>query len=186
MEYFTADLHFLHRAIIGYCGRPFKNYNEMHDTLIINWNATVKPEDTVYVVGDFAMSRNADKVESIIQQLNGKKILILGNHDYLKPFTYIDIGFWSVHTSLSMKMRTTYLPSTYDVVLNHDPAVKCIIPDDSIFIHGHIHNLYKSIPEKRVVCVSVENWGYKPVTFQQIVDEINQPGIILLPNGEEL
>jgi calcineurin-like phosphoesterase family protein len=46
--FFTADTHFNHDNIIEYCNRPFKNAEEMNDTLIINWNSVVGEHDTVY------------------------------------------------------------------------------------------------------------------------------------------
>jgi len=52
--------------------------DEEHDKWIIdNWNAVVKPGDTVLHLGDFAFKYVAESIE----KLNGDIIMILGNHD---------------------------------------------------------------------------------------------------------
>jgi calcineurin-like phosphoesterase family protein len=55
----------------------------MNEILIKNWNEVVAPEDTIFVLGDFALAARA--VETITRRLNGRKILILGNHDFPHP-----------------------------------------------------------------------------------------------------
>lgn len=78
--FLIGDTHFMHRNIIKYCNRPFKDVEEMTETLIKNWNSVVGKNDIVYVVGDFALCGKA-KIIEIGNQLNGRKRLILGNHD---------------------------------------------------------------------------------------------------------
>jgi len=51
--------------------------NEHDKWVIDNWNAKVKPGETVLHLGDFSFKAVADN----IQKLNGNIILILGNHD---------------------------------------------------------------------------------------------------------
>ena len=82
MIWLTSDCHFNHLNIIKYEPetRPFNSIEEMNKELIKRWNDKVKTEDIVYVLGDFIMGK-ADQVENIVQQLNGKIILIRGNHD---------------------------------------------------------------------------------------------------------
>ena len=75
--FFTADLHFGHARISEYCDRPFDSVEEMDVALIKNWNSVVGPKDEVFILGDFAF-RDHSKYAS---QLNGRKYLILGNHD---------------------------------------------------------------------------------------------------------
>ena len=50
MIYYTADLHFHYALLLP--SRPFATVEEMDETLVKNWNDTVGPEDTVYLVGD--------------------------------------------------------------------------------------------------------------------------------------
>ena len=85
--FLIGDCHFGHRNIIKYCNRPFASVEEMTDTLIKNWNGVVGKNDIVYVVGDFALC-GKQKIIEIGQQLNGRKRLILGNHDQASLDTY--------------------------------------------------------------------------------------------------
>ena len=52
----------------------------MDRALADSWNALVKPEDTVYHLGDFALGHPASAIK-MLQHLKGRKVLIKGNHD---------------------------------------------------------------------------------------------------------
>ena len=56
MTYFTSDQHFGHYNIIRLCGRPFKAQEEMDEILLSKWNAKVKDNDTVFILGDLFFS----------------------------------------------------------------------------------------------------------------------------------
>ena len=82
-NYYIADTHFDHDAIISFDNRPFLfGAEEMNAALIKNWNGVVGKDDTVYILGDFCWS-TADRWIEILKQLNGNKELILGNHEAL-------------------------------------------------------------------------------------------------------
>ena len=81
MIYFTADLHLGHEAILYMAERPYKNLDEMNQTLIRNINAFVTDRDTLYILGDIAHKLEVPDAEEWIRQIHGKKILIRGNHD---------------------------------------------------------------------------------------------------------
>ena len=70
--------------------RPFTSNEEMDETMIERWNAKVKPEDTVYHLGDVVINR---KHLHLCNRLNGKKRLIRGNHDIFKDKDYYEAGF---------------------------------------------------------------------------------------------
>lgn len=86
--WFTSDCHFQHKNVLKHCkgrmtqaGCADENDVETHDKwLIETWNKTVGKKDHVYILGDFAFGSQAS-VRKILDRLNGKKYLILGNHD---------------------------------------------------------------------------------------------------------
>ena len=78
--YFSADHHFNHANIIKFCNRPFSSIEEMNEVLIQKWNAKVKPQDTVYYLGDFCFGSQEDYFK-IRSRLNGHIYLIHGDHD---------------------------------------------------------------------------------------------------------
>lgn len=78
MIYYTADLHFHYALLLP--SRPFATVEEMDEALVKNWNDTVGPEDTVYLVGDIGW--NGGRVPGeLLERLSGHKHLIRGNHD---------------------------------------------------------------------------------------------------------
>jgi calcineurin-like phosphoesterase family protein len=176
MDYFTGDEHHDHlnkkaTGIIDYCKRPFKNIMQNSKVIIERHNDTVKEEDTVIHVGDFCMRGNSHLTyyESLMKRYRPVKYrhLILGNHDYMDPFKYHEIGFTSVHTvywfeEMGFKFLVAHDPSFYQ------PAVY-----DKIMICGHIHNLFKVIPDRKIVNVGVDVWDFTPVSLEQIITILN-------------
>lgn len=168
MIHFTADPHFSHTNVLRYCRRPFKDVQEMDNELIKRWNSVVKPEDTVYILGDFSLkgSEDVDWYRRILKKLPGEKHLILGNHDTLKPFTYIDVGFASVHTHLHLNDMMTPEHEMWDeIILAHDPSVS-VMDRSKLYLVGHVHDLFKIC--KNAVNVGVDVWDYTPVSLKQI------------------
>lgn len=100
--FYTSDLHIGHRMVAGI--RGFYNEDEVdlpdptdldsararadpeaHDAEIARyWDETVHTKDTVYVLGDIAVSRYRDALDWF-QLRPGRKILISGNHDIVHP-----------------------------------------------------------------------------------------------------
>jgi calcineurin-like phosphoesterase family protein len=157
---FTADFHFGHGNMIDYCDRPFLSVQAMDYQLIELYNRVVKPKDTVYILGDFSMfgtQSRYDYVSSIVRKLEGDKHLILGNHDAFRPFVYVNMGFLSVHTFLHLELLDLYLV--------HDPAV-ANVKRDKIWLHGHMHKLWKK--QGNLINVGVDAWNYMPVTLDEI------------------
>lgn len=78
--FFTADTHFGHANIIKFCNRPFSDVEEMDRCLMENWNARVRPSDTIHIIGDMFYHAKYDP-EVMLKKLHGKKHLVQGNHD---------------------------------------------------------------------------------------------------------
>ena len=164
--FFTSDHHFGHDAVIEMCNRPWKTGNQMDKALVKLHNEIVKPEDEVYFIGDLSMKAPMHKghIEQCVSKMNGRKILILGNHDRLKPFDYIEMGFESVHTSLILDLDMVGIK----LILNHDPAAGVLLDYKKDFlIHGHLHNTH--VIDINCINVSVDVWNYKPVNVWEII-----------------
>jgi calcineurin-like phosphoesterase family protein len=170
--WFTSDWHYNHDMVIEYSQRPFNRVSAMNRTLVANYKKCVGEEDICYFLGDLCLIGPANwrYIESVVKGLPGHKILILGNHDKLDPFTYVEIGFESVHTSL-------VLPE-YNIGLIHDPAMALVDPNLTWLV-GHVHTLFKQIkdPNRKgsIINVCVEQWEYFPVelnALRQLDDNI--------------
>jgi len=103
-NFFTGDEHYGDKGIIRYCNRGYSSPKKMNEDIIFRNNSVVKPEDTVYHLGDFTFNNDLNLIRDILKQLNGSHVLILGNHDKIDPFSLIDAGFMSVHTALTLKI----------------------------------------------------------------------------------
>ncbi len=80
MNFYIGDTHFGHKSVLEFDSRPFADVEEMDKVMIQRWNSRVQKDDNVYIVGDFAY-RNKQPEEWYLEQLNGHKYLIIGNHD---------------------------------------------------------------------------------------------------------
>jgi len=159
--FFTSDQHFEHRAIIDHCQRPFVSTKHMKNIIKKCWNRVVKEEDKVYVVGDFSLQ--SPKLRQIFKQildnLNGRKILVVGNHEVDKIFFYAGdhgIGFEQV--------VYPYL-EVEEFVLCHDPTLSIVLPDRP-FIVGHVHQMWHTLRNCYNVGVDVND--FTPVSIETI------------------
>ena len=173
--FFTADLHFGHENIIGFCDRPFKDIADMTRTLINNWNSRVSNEDHVYIVGDlFYGGRGAAGVNEAVdtvKQLNGILHLIAGNHDipYLKKTDY--------HYLFADVDQLRYLSHEGKTIfLCHYPLAEWSgYFRGSWHIYGHIHNqkseAYKHMQTlENALNAGVDICNFSPVTFNELIE----------------
>jgi calcineurin-like phosphoesterase family protein len=79
--FFTSDLHFGHTNVLNFDNRPFATVDEMNAEIVRRWNEKVSKDDTVYVLGDMIWKKSAKDAANVIRSLNGKIVLIKGNHD---------------------------------------------------------------------------------------------------------
>lgn len=158
--FLIGDTHFMHKNIIKYCNRPFKDVEEMTESLIKNWNSVVDNNDIVYVVGDFALC-GKQKIIEIGNRLNGRKRLILGNHDGASIATYHEAGFEFVYN------HPIVLDDFY--IISHIPMVGISVnaPFANVFAHVHDDPTYKDC-SCRSFCVSAERINYTPILFEDI------------------
>ena len=180
MIYFTSDLHFGHSNIIEYENRPFKNADIMDRDLIKEYNSVVTNDDSVYILGDFSLKRSNYKeyLRNIVESMRGNKIIILGNHDGLKPFDYVDIGFKYVSTYLELPVTINNMIVGW-LGLTHDPTV-AIVDKSKVWLCGHVHSQWSKIENHdqygnhiRILNVGVDVRKFKPISINEIMKEFN-------------
>lgn len=182
-NFYISDTHFGHSGIIWYDNRPFLSVKEMDEHLISAWNGVVTDDDTVYIAGDFSWYEE-EKTLEILDKLNGRKVLIKGNHDRISP-------------TLSRKFIKVceYLEIEDDgqkIILSHYP-----MPfwngqfRDSVHLYGHVHNshqwnicehLIKEVRQLQDIPMRMYNVGcmmewmdYTPRTLSEIEDYNTPP-----------
>ncbi len=167
----TGDTHFSHSSIITHCYRPWKNIDKHDNALIKNINESVSNDDILIINGDLTILNHEriNAIRKLVERINGKKVLVFGNHDKLRPMKYIDLGFILAATSL-------VLPG--GILVAHDPAWATVWDQKKPVLCSHIHALFKNVGN--VVNVGVDVWDYRPVLLEDALAEITgirDPGI---------
>jgi calcineurin-like phosphoesterase family protein len=164
---FIADPHLGHLNMAK--RRGFNSFEEHDEYFIKQWNSVVGKRDLTYILGDITME--SSKYYHLLDRLNGRKIVVGGNHD--KPG----------HTKELLK----YVESIVGMIqykgifLTHCP----VHPREMEYrikhnIHGHIHenrieyrirlfgiNLFSRV-DRRYHCVSCEHVDYTPKTLKEL------------------
>lgn len=163
--FLISDTHFGHNNCYTFTDdagkliRPWaKNADEGDEIMVENWNSVVKPEDKVYHLGDVAIPRHGLRH---VARLNGRKVLIKGNHDHYKLKEYAELfddvrGAWKLG-----EFWLTHIPV-------HPESIRW-----KGNIHGHLHaGRVMSSPhhiDPRYVSVCVEQINATPIDFEEIV-----------------
>lgn len=196
--WFTSDLHLGHTRLLELSSAraaAFASIDEHDAGLVENWNETVAPEDTVWVLGDVDM-HGKDASLGHISTLTGTKILVAGNHDacwagmrdgWRKRDRYLAAGFAAV-----MDFGVAKLPAVRQgepatrVLLSHFPYLgdshdedrysQFRLRDEGVtLLHGHAHDAFR---ERRTpkgawgINVGVDWWDYRPVSAERLAEHL--------------
>ena len=159
--------------------RPFTSTEEMNETMIEQHNAKVKEQDTVYFLGDVVINK---KYLELVKRMNGRKILIRGNHDIFKDEDYRAVGFEQIHGVRVFVDK---------FILSHIPLhPDCVSERFRVNVHGHLHAneikmpwgvnadrneiIYADFPDPRYLCVCVEQTDFTPLHFDEVEERIQQ------------
>ncbi len=191
MLHFTSDLHLGHRKAAEH--RGYDDVSEHDRAIVENWNAVVRPDDEVWVLGDLAMSSPTYAL-ALIGTLPGRKRLILGNHDKPHPMhrdahkhlrAYLEV-FDSVAQSARRRVEGT------EVLLSHFPYHRDRGPvrhtqwrlrdEGRWLLHGHthgseqvtIHHYSDHLVPTREIHVGVDAWDLTPVPLTTIARLIQE------------
>jgi len=178
--FLTSDTHFGHLGVCKFlCAdgvtkiRPWTDPDEMDEDMIARWNDRVGPKDKVYHLGDVVINR---RKLSVLERLNGDKVLIKGNHDIFKLEDYTkhfrDIRSYHVMNGLILSHIPVHLESLYRFGCN---------------IHGHLHQNRvmrigsTGVPEidPNYFSACVEHHDFAPVLFEDALKAIKEQGGIV-------
>ncbi|RAK45945.1 hydrolase [Macrococcus epidermidis] len=168
MIYFISDTHFYHKNIAESRGLTVE---EMNTLMINNWNNIVNEDDEVYILGDLFYRATIEQANEILNNLNGTKHLVIGNHDkhYLKRKEF------NKHHFKTIKDIIEFNYEGYHFFLCHYPVIDWNRKHyGSIHLYGHIHDniSYESILGPQSINVSVELIEYTPISINKIIEKI--------------
>ena len=171
----TSDLHFGHDRQFLYGPRGFNSIQEHDETVMKNWNEIVRPDDTVWVLGDLMLGDNAHGM-SCLNQLNGTLNVCLGNHDTdSRKFLYENTA-WKI---ASVQYAAVIKYGKYHFYLSHYPAETTNFDDKPLArvynLSGHTHlstKFYRKYPNVYNVAVDAHN-NY-PISIDQIIKDIEK------------
>lgn len=167
--YLLSDLHLGHDNIIEYCDRPFADVEDMNQTLVVNWNDAVDPDDEVIYGGDLTIAGTAAAFLEWTSKLNGDIVFLVGNHDRTVVETL---------DRVSVLEHYRFSHGGCDFYCTHRPED---VPRnwDGWSVFGHHHNNYPDEfpfldPETRRINISIELLDYEPVPIETIIECIER------------
>lgn len=165
--FFTSDTHFHHTNVIQFCNRPYGSVEQMNQALVDNWNSVVSDEDHVWHLGDVSFG-NVPQTEEILQQLNGLKHLITGNHDRKGRCQKLDWSKYFVTQHDYYRLKVKEGDSEYKFVLCHFPFSSW--ERGYYNLHGHLHTLpHEKQGKFKQHDVGVDNNNYTPLLLSDAV-----------------
>ena len=186
-RFYISDWHYGHKNILSLDNRPFKNVEEMNTELVRRWNAVVGKDDIVYILGDMFWCKATEAI-AVLEQLNGRKFLIKGNHDRCHDNKFAK-HFEKITEYMEIK------DGDKDIVLCHYPIV-CFKNHYYGWYHlyGHVHSSfeYNMMEQDKYVMetlydkpCNMYNVGammpyidYTPRTLEEIINVNKKDGVI--------
>lgn len=154
--------------------RGFKSVDHYHETLIHNWNSTVSKKDLVYILGDVTMEK--PEFYPILDKLNGRKKVVLGNHDMGKDIPellkHVETvsgmihykGFWLTHAPIHPQELTFVLGNIHAHI--HEEKVE---PSTVVVDYWNKQGIITSESNKGYYNVDALAVNYKPITLAELV-----------------
>lgn len=189
----TSDLHLGHAKVLEE-REPWAGAD--HDGFLAeNWDAQVKQDDVVWVLGDISSGKTPDQWSALqwFSSRPGRKRLVLGNHDGPHPahrdahrwFKYYSVVFELVTSSARIRVPGgNALLSHFPYVGDHtteDRYSQWRLRDEGLpIIHGHTHSQWVRAPwvHPRQLHVGVDCWhGLVPLsTVHTLAADIIEKG----------
>lgn len=155
----------------------------MDRVMIERWNERVGPDDLVYHLGDFALTKDHAKVGQIIDSLNGKIHLIAGNHE---------------RAAMAHEQKFEWVKDYFELRVNDADADRGI-QKITLFhyamrvwrhdfrrawqLYGHTHGTLPDKPHKLAIDVGMDCHNFYPLSYEE-VKAIMQTKQWVAPFGE--
>lgn len=166
--WFISDTHFNHAKPFILEPRGFDNVQDMNEQIIENWNALIKPEDTVYHLGDVIMGDLAEGL-NVIKQLNGHIHLAIGNHDTEMRLAAFKDYFDEIQFGYRLNTKhCCYLLSHYPQLTNNSDRFY------TYSIHGHTHSSNAFCEYPLMYNVNCEAHNCCPVAYEDMIAAIKK------------
>jgi calcineurin-like phosphoesterase family protein len=176
--YFVSDNHYFHKNIQKFCPdtRKGKDVSEMNEMMIDAHNERVRPNDTVYFLGDFSFGQ-AQETKSVIRRLNGQKHLILGNHDkVIRGDKSIQDMFETVQDYKTISIEKI------KIVMFHYPMREWeSMHYGAYHLFGHVHGNLVNKPHGRSMDVGIDTRptaDMAPWSFEEIHRELRNKEVL--------
>lgn len=175
--YLSADWHLNHANIIKHCNRPFKNVNQMNNTIIHNCNIRLKPLDTLIHVGDLLytsgkMAEANITTSNVYERVKNLLILLKGNHD--RHNNIKNMLDYTVITFGKKRFLITHIPPSTNGYENKKYDLSYTFPHIDCILCGHVHCNWKTMIYKTpqfnipIINVGVDVWNFQPVPMTKL------------------
>ena len=197
--FIVSDTHFGHDNILKFEPTRLediqrKGFTDQDEWLMSQWNNVVSENDLVLHLGDFAF-RNKE----VIYRLNGKMVMLLGNHDikmtswyrnyqkrFPEKFELVE-GVGDVLESagisgLIREINGTKIFFSHYPLVSIDPYLRGKAKESrdtvaalfkqqqcELCVHGHVHSNDEFTDKTREINVSLERMGFEPVRLGEIL-----------------
>lgn len=156
-----SDIHFSHKNIMKYSGRPYPSPDLMNECLMGNYRNIVTDNDIVIFGGDISFT-NDQETNDMLDHLPGYKIQIVGNHDMDRKGKLRKMNFDERHLSLVVNHNGKQL------LFTHYPLTT--VPEGCINVHGHIHQ--HPAPSANHINICVEHTNYAPKLLTEMLAQV--------------
>ena len=156
-----SDLHLGDTEVMEYCRRPFGDADAMGRAIMAAWTAAVEPDDTILNGGDIALSSALGKTHrTAIREAPGRKLLVVGNHDFNLRSGLLDTAGHDTWTGVLV------IETDPPIVMTHVPMG--MLPPGWVNLHGHVHN-HAPPGDTPHINVCVEHTDYRPLPLGSLV-----------------
>ena len=141
--FFTADQHFGAHHHASKYRHGFNSVEHMDEHLIKCWNRHVPKDGHTFILGDLSMSKG-ERTSEILAQLNGKKYLVIGNHDKNLNARNKEYFEW---VRPYYEQRIEFGASKVKLIMCHYPFRSWNNQHHGSWnLHGHCHNNLPRVP----------------------------------------